>query len=59
MQGSTLNGEAGVSPEDLMESAHQYSGTGASVVLLWGVEDWLIAPNWMEAGQAAFQTLRN
>jgi hypothetical protein len=59
MQGSTWNGEAGFSPEDLLESAQQYSGTGVSVVLLWGVEDWLIAPNWMLAGQTAFQTLRN
>ena len=59
MQASTWNGEAGFSPEDLLESAQQYAGTGASVVLLWGVEDWLIAPNWMQAGQMAFQTLRN
>jgi hypothetical protein len=59
MQGSTWNGEAGFSPEDLQESAQQYSGTGVSAVLLWGVEDWLNSPDWMQAGQAAFQTLRN
>ena len=59
MQGSTWNGDPGFSPEDLLESAQKYSGTGVSAVLLWGVEDWLSAPNWMAAGQTAFQTLRN
>lgn len=59
MQGSTWNGEPGFSPEDLVESAQQYSGTGVSAVLLWGVEDWLSAPDWMSAGQTAFYTLRN
>lgn len=59
MQGSTWNGDPGFSPEDLLESAQQYSGTGVSAVLLWGVEDWLSSPDWMAAGQVAFQTLRN
>jgi hypothetical protein len=59
MQGSTWNGDPGFSTEDLLESAQQYSGTGVSVVLLWGVEDWLSSPSWMSAGQMAFQTLRN
>jgi hypothetical protein len=59
MQGSTWNGDPGFAPEDLLESAQQYSGTGISAVLLWGVEDWLSSPEWMTAGQAAFQTLRN
>ena len=59
MQGSTWNGDPGFSPDDLLESAQQYSGTGVSAVLLWGVEDWLSAPDWMSAGQAAFYTLRN
>ena len=58
MQGSTWNGDPGFSQEDLMESANQYSGTGVGAVLLWGVEDWLTSPEWMRAGQAAFQTLR-
>jgi hypothetical protein len=59
MQGSTWDGEPNFSPEDLLESAQQYSGTGVSAVLLWGVEDWLSSPAWMMAGQSAFQTLRN
>jgi hypothetical protein len=59
MQGSTWNGDPSFSPEDLLESAQQYSGTGVSAVLLWGVEDWLSSPDWMSAGQSAFQTLRN
>jgi hypothetical protein len=59
MQGSTWNNEPNFSPEDLLESAQQYSGTGVSAVLLWGVEDWLSSPDWMKAGQAAFQILRN
>jgi hypothetical protein len=59
MQGSTWDGEPNFSPEDLLESAQQYSGTGVSAVLLWGVEDWLSSPIWMTAGQSAFQTLRN
>jgi hypothetical protein len=58
MQGSTWNGDPAFSTEDLLESAQQYSGTGVSAVLLWGVEDWLKSPGWMAAGQAAFQTLR-
>jgi hypothetical protein len=59
MQGSTWDGEPNFSPEDLLESAQQYSGTGVAAVLLWGVEDWLSSPTWMSAGQSAFQTLRN
>jgi hypothetical protein len=58
MQGSTWNGDPSFGPEDLLESAQQYSGTGVSAVLLWGVEDWLSSPAWMAAGQTAFQTLR-
>jgi hypothetical protein len=59
MQGSAWNGDPGFSEEDLTESAQQYSGTGVSAVLLWGVEDWLNSPSWMSTGQAALQTLRN
>ena len=51
MQGSTWNGEPGFSPEDLLESAQQYSGTGVSAVLLWGVEDWLSVPE-LDVGRA-------
>jgi hypothetical protein len=59
MQGSAWNDDPGFAPEDLLESAQQYSGTGISAVLLWGVEGWLSSPEWMSAGQTAFQTLRN
>jgi len=59
MQAFTWNDEPNFSPDDLLESAQQYSGTGVSAVLLWGVEDWLSSPDWMTAGKTAFQTLRN
>jgi hypothetical protein len=59
MQGSSWEGEPNFSPEDLLESAQQYSATGVSAVLLWGVEDWLSSPAWMTAGQSAFLTLKN
>jgi hypothetical protein len=58
MQGSPWNGEAGFSQQDLVKSAQVYSGTGVTAILLWGVETWLTAPDWMEAGQTAIATLR-
>ena len=58
MQGAPWNGEAGFSQDDLLESAQDYSGTGVTAILLWGVESWLTAPDWMAAGQAAIATLR-
>ena len=59
MQGSPWWGETGFGPEDLVESAQLYQGTGVTAVLLWGVESWLTAPDWMEAGQTAIDTLRS
>jgi hypothetical protein len=58
MQGAPWNGEGGFSQEDLVESAQLYAGTGVTAVLLWGVESWLNAPDWMVAGQTAIATLR-
>jgi hypothetical protein len=43
---------------DLMASASAYSTTGARVILLWGVESWLLDPTWAAAGKAAVETLR-
>ena len=59
MQGSPWWGETGFGPQDLVESAQLYSGTGVSAILLWGVESWLTAPDWMAAGQTAIDTLRS
>lgn len=58
MQGGPWNGDPGFSQKDLLESAHVYSGTGVSAILLWGVENWLTDPAWMAAGQAAIEDLR-
>ncbi|HVD00002.1 MAG TPA: hypothetical protein VNG93_02495 [Candidatus Dormibacteraeota bacterium] len=58
MQGAPWNGDPGFNEEDLLESAQVYAGTGVSVILLWGVENWLADPGWMAAGQAAIDDLR-
>lgn len=58
MQGAPWDGVAGFSLANLMQSARGYRSCGASVVLLWGVESWLISPDWMAHGQQAMDVLR-
>lgn len=58
MQASPWEGEGGFDIPDMFESAQAYRTSGASMVLLWGVEDWLKAPEWMSAGQRAVSVLR-
>lgn len=53
MQGAPWPGEHNFTEEDLLYSAQLYRGSGVGVVLLWGVESWLISPSWMAAGLQA------
>jgi hypothetical protein len=57
MQGAPWPGQSNFTTSDLLFSADAYHHTGASVVLLWGVEEWLGSPDWMEAGKQARQIL--
>ena len=58
MQATPWYGTTGFKVQDLMTSAIAYSGHGVSVYLLWGVENWLTAPEWMSAGVKAVNVLR-
>lgn len=58
MQASPWQGTDGFTVADLQASAVAYRDSGASVILLWGVEDWLEAPEWMAAGRCAVLTMR-
>jgi hypothetical protein len=57
MQGAPWPGESNFTISDLRQSANAYRHTGASVILLWGVEEWLNSPDWMDAGKQARQVL--
>jgi hypothetical protein len=59
MQGAPWDATAGFTTDDLLASAHAYRGAGPTVVLLWGVEQWLDAPDWMTAGRSVFKILRS
>jgi hypothetical protein len=58
MQASPWIGTTGFTLDDLLSSALAYRGHGVSVYLLWGVEDWLDSPDWMETGITAIKLLR-
>ncbi|HEX9095671.1 MAG TPA: hypothetical protein VF990_06155 [Candidatus Dormibacteraeota bacterium] len=58
MQGSPWIGTTGFTLDDLLSSALAYRGHGVSAYLLWGVEDWLESPAWMETGITAIGLLR-
>jgi len=58
MQASPWQGVDGFTPDDLVSSAAAYRGQGESTVLFWGVEQWLMSPTWMAAGQSAAAILR-
>jgi len=58
MQASPWFGTTGFTVDDLLSSARAYRGHGVSAYLLWGVEDWLDSPTWMEAGITAIGLLR-
>ena len=58
MQGIPWQGAPGFTSQDLVDSASAYRDRGASVVLLWGVENWVFNREWMQAGLQAMATLR-
>ena len=58
MQASPWIGTTGFTLDDLLSSALAYRGHGVSAYLLWGVEDWLDSPVWMETGITAIGLLR-
>lgn len=58
MQASPWVGTTGFTTDDLVASALAYRGHGVSVYLLWGVENWLDAPEWMQAGVESIALLR-
>jgi hypothetical protein len=58
MQASPWIGTTGFTVNDLLSSALAYRGHGVSVYLLWGVEDWLDSPAWMDGGVQAIKLLR-
>ncbi|HEV2013335.1 MAG TPA: hypothetical protein VGR77_05575 [Candidatus Dormibacteraeota bacterium] len=58
MQATPWIGTTGFTIDDLRSSALAYRGHGVSVYLLWGVENWLDAPDWMQAGITAIKLLR-
>ena len=58
MQATPWIGTTGFTVEDLMSSALAYHGHGVSVYLLWGVENWLDSPEWMQAGIESIKLLR-
>jgi hypothetical protein len=58
MQAFPWSGTAGFTVEDLVSSALAYRGHGVSVYLLWGVENWLDSPEWMQAGIESIKLLR-
>ena len=59
LQASPWFGTSGFTVGDLLSSALAYRGHGVSVYLLWGVEDWLNSPDWMQAGITSIKLLRS
>jgi hypothetical protein len=58
MQATPWIGTTGFTTDDLIASALAYRGHGVSVYLLWGVENWLDSPEWMQAGTESITLLR-
>jgi len=59
LQASPWSGTTGFTTDDLISSALAYRGHGVSAYLLWGVENWLESPPWMQAGVKAITLLRS
>jgi hypothetical protein len=53
MQGAPWPETDNFTTADLLFSAQAYRRHGASVILLWGVENWLNSDAWMQAGRQA------
>ena len=58
LQATPWFGTSGFTINDLISSAVAYRGHGVSVYLLWGVENWLDSPAWMQAGIKSIKVLR-
>jgi hypothetical protein len=58
LQGYGWVGGPDFTPAELRQSARAYAAGGATVALLWGVEDWLNSADWLRAGQYSLATLR-
>ena len=58
MQATPWIGTTGFTTDDLIASALAYRGHGVSAYLLWGVESWLDAPDWMQVGIESIGLLR-
>jgi hypothetical protein len=58
MQAGPWRDNRGFSPADLLTSAYAYVGRGEQVALLWGVEQWITSPEWMQAGKQAIAVLK-
>src|SRR5256886_306461 len=59
MQATPWIGNTGFTTDDLIASALAYRGHGVSAYLLWGVESWLDAPDWMQVGIESIALLRS
>jgi hypothetical protein len=57
MQASPWKGVGGFTPRDLETSAELYRDSGASAVFLWGAEQWVSSPAWLDAALRAVATL--
>jgi hypothetical protein len=55
LQSEPWPGVPGFTPGDVVRSALAYRDVGLSGVLMWGVESWLVYPDWMVAGKQAMQ----
>jgi hypothetical protein len=58
LQATPWIGTDGFTINDMISSALAYRGHGVSVYLLWGVENWLTAPDWMAGGITSINILR-
>ena len=58
MQADGWQTEGAFTKQTLLESATAYADGSASVVLLWGVEEWLNEPGWLDAGRTAVAVMR-
>jgi len=57
MQAAPWQGIGGFTRRDLETSAQLYRDSGVSAVFLWGAEQWLDSPAWLNAARLAIATL--
>ncbi len=59
MQAAPWVGVGGFTRRDLGTSAELYRDSGVSAVFLWGAEQWLGSPDWLNAARQAIATLNS